>query len=513
MANYASDGGLSVPEYVPQVSRTTLRNWSRLSVALQQNLRKSKAPQCQGTDFVECQWDQHGVLAYVWKHGVAVRKTLYQNQTVCDRVRKIARTLLTRIDGHYAGGFLFGIQRFTANEPSSPSAKDVKIYLLDMKTASYSLTMQTANIMRKFGVKDKFALLTTLGLNSAASFGDIPAEMLFSLDTAVGIYVHSFDASQRGEAVLSIFADDEADAVRRLDALSKLKAFDAQSDAVRAERYAAAMSSSVEHMCAVEGLAERHTFSAHKKDKADPMSVNQKKMMKEIRKDLPRNLFLSHSHGSMFVRFEESNPRFLQAMLIGVGDTPYQDGCFLFDVYLCDAYPQKPPEMKHVTYGATQCHANNGPGGFSPNLHQTTGKVCLSLLGTWAGPGWEANKSNVYQILSTLLLMVFGAEHPYYMEPNHGGWEGTALAKTTHDAKVIEYDAEVLYHTAKSAMLGVLVKPYVGFEDVIRCHFKCKASEILQRMETVCNDEQYGEAFRRKIEPVYQRIKSELNKL
>ena len=52
-------------------------------------------------------------------------------------------------------------------------------------------TMQTANLMRKFGIKGKFALLTTLGLDSSASFDVIPAESMFSLDTAVGIYVRT----------------------------------------------------------------------------------------------------------------------------------------------------------------------------------------------------------------------------------------------------------------------------------------------------------------------------------
>ena len=48
--------------------------------------------------------------------------------------------------------------------------------------------------------------------------------------------------------------------------------------------------------------------------------------------------------------------------------------------------------IKHISKGCTLCHANNGPGGFSPNLHQSSGKVCLSLLGTWSGPDWQAGK-------------------------------------------------------------------------------------------------------------------------
>ena len=193
--------------------------------------------------------------------------------------------------------------------------------------------------------------------------------------------------------------------------------------------------------------------------------------------------------------------------------TPYFNGCFMFDIYLCDDYPVKPLQIKHVSRGATQCHANNGPGGFSPNLHQSSGKVCLSLLGTWSGPGWQANVSNVYQVLSSLLFMVFGAEHPYYMEPNHGGWEGTVSAKTTHDPKVIEYDEEVMFHTAKSTVLDVLRTPYVGFEEVIRAHFKVKARQIRHQMREAVHDQQYSKSFRERMQPVVEAIKQELEKL
>eukprot|EP01084_Bolivina_argentea_P141658 248918_1 len=138
----------------------------------------------------------------------------------------------------------------------------------------------------------------------------------------------------------------------------------------------------------IEGLADRSTYSSHKNDTADPTSENTKKIMKEIRKNLPQNIYTS-INGSMFIRFDENNPRFLQVLLCGIDDTPYENGLFLFDIYLCDDYQNKPLMIQHISYGATKCKANNGPGGFSPNLHRISGKVCLSLLGTWSGPGWE----------------------------------------------------------------------------------------------------------------------------
>jgi ubiquitin-protein ligase len=262
----------------------------------------------------------------------------------------------------------------------------------------------------------------------------------------------------------------------------------------------------------VEGLSDRSVWKSHAKDVSDPKSVNFKSIMREIRKTLPKNIHVSSTQGSMFVRFDAENIRFLQVILIGLHNTPYNNGVFLFDIYLPTDYPVKPPKIKHITVGATKCTANNGPGGFSPNLHKSTGNVCLSLLGTWAGPGWEANKSNVYQILSSLLFMVFAAEHPYYMEPNHGGWEGNA--PTVHTKLVIEYDEEVMFHTAKYAILETLKSPYKGFEDIIKLHFKLFKHKIVDDIQGwIDNDKVYSEAFRTKIAPVFEEIKEEFKKL
>jgi len=280
------------------------------------------------------------------------------------------------------------------------------------------------------------------------------------------------------------------------------------------EQYIAAMENIETYgtYASIEGLSSRSTYSSHKDDKADPTSANFKKIMKEIKKALPKNIYCS-MNGSMFVRFDENNPRFLQALLTGIEDTPYANGCFLFDIYLCDDYPNKPLQIKHITKGAVMCSANNGPGGFSPNLHQSSGKVCLSLLGTWSGPGWEAGKSNVYQVISTIMFMIFGAEHPYYMEPSYGGWEGTVQGRTEHERRVIEYDEEVMYHNAKYAILETLKTPYEGFEDVIKTHFKIKKGVILKTMERWMECKNYTDAFRKKMKPVLEEIKKEFEKL
>ena len=48
-----------------------------------------------------------------------------------------------------------------------------------------------------------------------------------------------------------------------------------------------------------------------------------------------------------------------------------------------------PPNMKYHTQGYLNNHKKNDhiKIRFNPNLY-TNGKVCLSMLNTWKGPGW-----------------------------------------------------------------------------------------------------------------------------
>lgn len=62
----------------------------------------------------------------------------------------------------------------------------------------------------------------------------------------------------------------------------------------------------------------------------------------------------------------------------------------------------------------------------NPNLYDT-GKVCLSLLGTWGGNGvetWNAQSSTVLQVLVSIQGLVLVSE-PYYNEAGYEKQMGT----------------------------------------------------------------------------------------
>lgn len=231
-------------------------------------------------------------------------------------------------------------------------------------------------------------------------------------------------------------------------------------------------------MAPIAGLIDTHKYASQK----DSSKVTKMKpFMKELTRKLPKNL-KADPNGCIFVRFDEDRPSFLKAIITGVTGTPYENGCFLFDIHCPNNYPNTNPAVTHTTPGAGSVTANNGPGGFSPNLHKGTGKVCLSLLGTWSGQGWDKDKHSIYTVLSSIMWGILGAEHPYYNEPGHGGWEGTAPTKG-HDAKVIEYDSRVMVGTCRYAIANMIKNPPTGFENVIRAHFNAKRSEILETMK------------------------------
>jgi ubiquitin-protein ligase len=111
--------------------------------------------------------------------------------------------------------------------------------------------------------------------------------------------------------------------------------------------------------------------------------------------------------GSIFVRVHESRLDLVRALITGPEDTPYQNGCFFFDFHMRD-YPTSPPNGNLLTTGG-------GTVRFNPNLYNC-GKICLSLLGTWEGPGWMPNKSTFLQVLVSIQGLIL-VHDPYFNEP------------------------------------------------------------------------------------------------
>ncbi len=129
------------------------------------------------------------------------------------------------------------------------------------------------------------------------------------------------------------------------------------------------------------------------------------------------------------------------ALIIGPPNTPYFGGYFFFDIKFPNNYPEKPPEIKMLTI--------NNKVRFNPNLYQC-GKVCLSILGTWAGPNWKPIM-NIRLVLTSIVSLM--GEYPIQNEP---GFENT---QPEHISS-IEYNLSLIYHTYNLAICDVLDKKF-----------------------------------------------------
>jgi ubiquitin-conjugating enzyme E2 Z len=174
---------------------------------------------------------------------------------------------------------------------------------------------------------------------------------------------------------------------------------------------------------------------------------------KRIAKDI-KNYYQSDINSvGIYCHIDESNIQHINAMIIGPPDTPYANGFYLFSIDFPNDYPFSPPKVKFLTYEAGIR--------FNPNLY-TNGKVCLSILGTWTGPGWTTCLN-----LNTVLLSIQSLlnENPLVNEP---GFENEMGSKAQNYANVVSHA------NIKTATIKMLETPTHGFEvfkEIMIKHF------------------------------------------
>ncbi|MCO5548960.1 hypothetical protein L7F22_002424 [Adiantum nelumboides] len=211
-------------------------------------------------------------------------------------------------------------------------------------------------------------------------------------------------------------------------------------------------------------LLQTHYFR-HSVPKSEALMLN-KRRARAINEEMTQlNTILPLEwESSIFLRMDEQRSDVLRALIIGPGGTPYENGVFLFDLLLEETYPDTPPKVQFLTTGG-------GTVRFNPNLYQN-GKVCLSLLGTWSGPGWKAGQSSILQVLVSIQGLILVAD-PYFNEP---GYEHSGNRR---DADV--YLHEQRLNTVQHSMLPALRSPDPLFKPVIDTHFQLKARHIFHQ--------------------------------
>jgi ubiquitin-protein ligase len=114
---------------------------------------------------------------------------------------------------------------------------------------------------------------------------------------------------------------------------------------------------------------------------------------------------------------DEDRPDVIKALVSGPEGTPYAGGLLEFDIFLPAGYLKDPLEVLLLTTG-------DGRSPINPNLYAFNGKVCLSLLGTWAGPSWNPAQSTLLQVLVSIQSLILVPE-PFFNEPGFERWMNT----------------------------------------------------------------------------------------
>ena len=231
-----------------------------------------------------------------------------------------------------------------------------------------------------------------------------------------------------------------------------------------------------------------------------------KKELKQLKKSLP-----IHFGSSIFLRVDQSRPYVMQAMITGPNKTPYDSGCFQFDIYCTNAYPKEPPKVNLETTGS-------GSVRFNPNLYNC-GKVCLSLLGTWQG-GAKGNenwtkKSSIWQVLVSIQGQILGSEYPYFNEPSIEAQWGTATGRAQCRVAANGGYERLRVATIQHAMIGQIRHPSAGFEDVVREHFRLKGPYIVSQIEGWIEEAKSSptSGHKKALEKQLKKLKEELAKL
>lgn len=166
----------------------------------------------------------------------------------------------------------------------------------------------------------------------------------------------------------------------------------------------------------------------------------QKRILKDIKNYQASQL---EEHG-IYCKFSDDNIYNFKALIIGPRDTPYENGFYLFDMVFPKDYPLNPPKVTFMTLDDRVR--------FNPNLYKN-GKVCVSILGTWSGPGWTSCMT-----LNTVLLSLQSLLHSHPIQ-NEPGWENCT------DNRSIYYNELLSYYNYSVAIIKMIKYTPVGFEE------------------------------------------------
>jgi ubiquitin-protein ligase len=205
-----------------------------------------------------------------------------------------------------------------------------------------------------------------------------------------------------------------------------------------------------------------------------PSAINSQQMAK-LQKEFKilKNSIILSQDASIFFMAEKDNINKMRFIISGPKNTPYEYGLFIFNMTIPMNYPSRPPFVKL---------SNTGGKRFNPNLYDS-GKVCLSLLGTWKGDkgeSWNSETSTFYQLLISIQSQIL-IDEPYFNEPGYEKYIGTSTGNNSSKA----YNENIYQYTIDHAMIDLLNVSndnYPEFREVINEYFAYHKKNIINTM-------------------------------
>ena len=199
-----------------------------------------------------------------------------------------------------------------------------------------------------------------------------------------------------------------------------------------------------------------------------------------LRKDIKNIEKKAINNLGIYIKFNESNMLSANAIIVGPKDSLYEGGLLLFSIDFPKNYPYVPPKLKYIKNNSVRIH---------PNFY-VNGKVCLSILGTWAGPGW-CSTMDISDIFITIISLL--DLNPMSHEP---GYENIINKSTKLYNKIIEYNTinSLLISQAKNIITNKDNEFYC-FKDIIINHIVNNYDKFLEKIEILIDNNSDKEEY------------------
>ncbi len=206
----------------------------------------------------------------------------------------------------------------------------------------------------------------------------------------------------------------------------------------------------------------------NKKIKNKKNNANNDNLAKRLIKDIKDVIKKPLTDNGIIYSHSDSNMLKGYAIIFGPKDTIYENGVYFFEFNFPEDYPYSPPTLKYLT--------NNGKTRFNPNLYRN-GKVCISILNTWRGPGWTSCMS-IRTVLITLTTLFHNK--PLLNEPG----------VTEKHPSFKPYNEIIKYRNLETAIYKVMNQSILppGFKTLwplIKQHFKRNKKNIIDYIKNL----------------------------